>query len=57
MYEALAADLRDGTHRAPSFDDALRIHQLVAAAETSARDGRQVAVSDRVASGSPRTSQ
>jgi len=47
LYEALATDLRDDTHRAPSFDDALRIHQLVAAVETSAREGRRVTVPDR----------
>jgi predicted dehydrogenase len=47
MYEALAADLRDGTRNAPSFDDAMRIHQLVAAVEISAREGRRVAVPDR----------
>jgi predicted dehydrogenase len=46
MYEAMAADLRDGTHRAPSFDDAVRTHHLIAAVETSAREGRRVAVAE-----------
>lgn len=44
MYEAMAADIRDGTRRAPSFDDALRTHHLIAAVETSAREGRRVTV-------------
>jgi predicted dehydrogenase len=44
MYEAMAADLRDGTSHAPSFNDALRIHQLVDAVERSAREGPRVAL-------------
>ncbi len=38
-YALLAADLRNGTHHAPSFADALALHQLVDAIERSAADG------------------
>lgn len=44
LYAMLAADLRDGTHTAPSFDDAVKTHQLIAAIEKSARDGKRVSV-------------
>lgn len=42
MYQRLAADLRDGTRRAPSFDDAVATQRLIATIERSAREHRTV---------------
>ncbi|MDH4612431.1 Gfo/Idh/MocA family oxidoreductase [Pseudomonas sp. BN102] len=39
LYAAYAKDVRDGTHLAPTFADALRMHDLIDAIETSNRDG------------------
>lgn len=41
LYAALARDLREGTSTAPSFADALRLHRLVDAIATAAREGQQ----------------
>jgi predicted dehydrogenase len=41
-YAALAADLHNGTRCAPSFDDAVRLHQLIAAIEQAAHTGLRV---------------
>lgn len=46
MYRSFAADLRTGTRLAPTFDDAVRTHQLIAAIEESDRLGRRVTVSE-----------
>ena len=35
----MARDLRDGTRTAPSFDDAVALHQIIAAIETAAKTG------------------
>ncbi|WP_283150517.1 Gfo/Idh/MocA family protein [Silvimonas soli] len=43
-YARMARDLRDGTHTAPSFDDAVAIHRIIAAIERSAESGRRIAV-------------
>jgi len=43
IYARMAADLRHGTHTAPSFDDAVELHRLIAAIETAAETGRRVA--------------
>jgi predicted dehydrogenase len=44
VYARMAADLRDGTHTAPSFADAVAVHRIVAAIERSAESGTRVAV-------------
>ena len=38
-YARMADDLRNGTHTAPSFDDAVQLHRVIAAIEQSARSG------------------
>jgi hypothetical protein len=38
----MARDLRDGTRTAPSFDDAVALHQIIAAIETAAETGCRV---------------
>ena len=35
-YARMAADLRHGTRTAPSFDDAVVLHRVIAAIETAA---------------------
>lgn len=42
VYARVAADLRDDTQTAPTFDDALDLHRLLDAIETAAREGRRV---------------
>lgn len=41
LYAQMAADLRDGTRCAPSFDDAAATHRIIAAIEKSAHEGRR----------------
>ncbi len=38
-YARMARDLREGTHTAPSFDDAVALHRVIAAIEQSSEDG------------------
>jgi predicted dehydrogenase len=45
VYARMAADLRDGTRTAPSFDDAVALHRLIAAVEAAADNGGRVAPS------------
>lgn len=42
LYGRMAADLRQGTDTAPTFDDAVELHRLIAAVETSAESGKRV---------------
>jgi predicted dehydrogenase len=42
LYAAYASDLRDGTHWAPTFADALRMHELIDAIDKSNREGVRV---------------
>jgi len=42
LYAAYAMDVREGTHLAPTFADALRMHTLIDAIEVSSRDGVRV---------------
>jgi predicted dehydrogenase len=42
VYAKMAADLRDGTRTAPSFDDAVAVHRIIAAIEGSAENGHRV---------------
>ena len=46
MYKAMASDLREGTRSAPTFADAVRTHQLIAAIEQADATGRRVAVAE-----------
>jgi predicted dehydrogenase len=42
MYARMARDLRDGTRTAPSFDDAVAVHRIIAAIENAAESGSRV---------------
>lgn len=42
VYRRIAADFRDSTQTAPTFDDALQLHRLLNEIETSAREGRRI---------------
>ncbi len=44
VYARMAADLRDGTHTAPSFADAVAVHRIIAAIERAAETGARVSV-------------
>ena len=41
-YAMMAADLRDGTRTAPSFEEAVTLHRLLAAIERSSDDGFRI---------------
>ena len=41
LYARMARDLRDGTHTAPSFEDAVAVHRIMAAIEKAAESGRR----------------
>ncbi|HKT73163.1 MAG TPA: Gfo/Idh/MocA family oxidoreductase [Steroidobacteraceae bacterium] len=43
-YVHFAADIRDGTHLCPGFDEAVTRHRLLAAVESSAASGKRVTV-------------
>lgn len=45
VYARMAQDLRDGTRTAPSFEDAVALHRVIAAIERAAESGRRVAPS------------
>jgi predicted dehydrogenase len=42
LYRSMAKDLRTGTRTAPSFEDAVKLHTVVAAIESSSASGRRV---------------
>jgi predicted dehydrogenase len=44
VYRMMARDLREGTRTAPSFDDAVKLHRLVAAVELAAQSGVRMSV-------------
>ena len=44
IYARLAADLRGGTRTAPSFDDAVELHKLLATIEAAAGNGARLKV-------------
>ena len=44
VYARMAADLRNGTRTAPTFDDAVALHRLIAAVETAASTGCRVSL-------------
>jgi predicted dehydrogenase len=43
VYARMAADLRNDTRTAPTFDDAVALHRLIAAIETAASTGCRIA--------------
>lgn len=45
LYARMAADVRDGTRAAPSFDDAVAVHRIIAAIEMAAETGTRVRLS------------
>jgi predicted dehydrogenase len=47
-YAAFAADIDNGTHTAPDFDDAVRRHEVIAAIEKSAAAGERVKAQPRI---------
>jgi predicted dehydrogenase len=42
VYAQMARDLREGTHTAPSFEDAVAVHRVVAAIEEAAEKGVRI---------------
>lgn len=48
-YARMAADLRDGTRTAPTFDDAVAVHRMIAAIEEAAGESHRIPVSLRIA--------
>lgn len=44
VYARMAADLRNGSHTAPTFDDAVEVHKIIDAIEKSASSGMRVKV-------------
>lgn len=44
LYGRMAADLRNGTHTAPTFDDAVEVHKVIDAIEKSVETGTRVKV-------------
>ena len=40
-YAKMAKDLQEGTHTAPSFDDAVALHRVIAAVEQAAETGHR----------------
>jgi predicted dehydrogenase len=44
VYARMAADLRNGTHTAPTFEDAVEVHKIIDAIEKSAESGMRVKV-------------
>ena len=45
LYARMVRDLRDGTRVAPSFDDAVVVHRIIAAIEEAAESGNRVVLS------------
>ncbi|HLK83136.1 MAG TPA: Gfo/Idh/MocA family oxidoreductase [Xanthobacteraceae bacterium] len=44
VYARMARDLREGTLSAPSFEDAIAVHRIIAAIERAAETGRRIAL-------------
>jgi len=44
VYVRMAADLRQGTHTAPSFDDAVELHRLLERIDRAATSGARLAI-------------
>lgn len=43
IYTRMARDLREGTRTAPSFEDAVAVHRVIAAIERAAETGSRTA--------------
>jgi predicted dehydrogenase len=43
LYARMAHDLRDGSRTAPSFEDAVAVHRIIAAIERAAESGSRIA--------------
>jgi hypothetical protein len=39
IYASMGRDLQDGTHTAPSFEDAVAVHRVIAAIERAPESG------------------
>jgi len=46
LYAAYARDVSEGGHTAPTFQDAIRMHELIEAAELSSKDGVRIVLND-----------
>jgi len=44
LYARMAEDLREGSHSAPSFEDAVAVHRVIAAIERAAESGSRIAL-------------
>lgn len=44
LYSRMARDLREGTRSAPSFEDAVAVHRVIAAIERAAESGKRIAL-------------
>ena len=47
IYARMSRDLRDGTGTAPSFEDAVALHRVIAAIERAAESGISQRVGER----------
>ncbi|HEX7079420.1 MAG TPA: Gfo/Idh/MocA family oxidoreductase [Gammaproteobacteria bacterium] len=46
VYARMARDLREGARSAPSFEDAVAVHRIIAAIERAAESGRRIALTE-----------
>ncbi|MER8827904.1 hypothetical protein NKH73_17075 [Mesorhizobium sp. M0938] len=44
VYARMARDVREGTRSAPSFEDAVAVHRIIAAIERAAESGSRTAL-------------
>lgn len=44
LYARMSRDVREGTHSAPSFDDAVAVHRIIAAIENAAETSQRIAL-------------
>jgi predicted dehydrogenase len=44
LYARMARDLREGTHTAPSFEDTVEVHRIIAAIENAAGGGSRTGI-------------
>ena len=57
LYAAMARDLREDTRTAPSFDDAVAVHRIIAAIEHAAESGTRVVLTDEATVANLRTTR
>jgi predicted dehydrogenase len=46
IFSSMIHAIEEGTDPAPNFGQALHVHEAIEAAETSAREGRWIAIGD-----------